>query len=445
VSRRPLDVLLLATLLVLTWEKIRWQAPAVTLTATNLMAVLFVVAFVADRIRTRDASFTPAAATLTGFMMAFSAVYLAGYFDLQDRSALEFWLKGMGSWVVHFAYLICATAHLVRRGRPLFMAAIRWFTAGLVINCVYGVLQLGVVVATGINLDKAVIARLTGGQVGVAGINVFGKVGSSNIYRVNALTGDPNHLGVMLCVPLLLLLPYYLRDRSGRRRLGLLLLFMFAVQVLTLSRSAALGDLVGLLVLAPAASRFLPRARTLAVAAAAAAVALGIVYQTNHFVHTVLKSRLSTGGSGTQAHLEFYKLVPPALDPHPAVGMGFYTFAVFYEFVTGRTDYGPHSFWVATLVETGIVGLAVYLAYFAYILASAVRVSRADDPDVASLGLLAAVLATAAANFFYLTMSFDYFFALVLLAVGGAALFGRARVRQPSPVRPAAGVGAGTA
>ena len=37
--------------------------------------------------------------------------------------------------------------------------------------------------------------------------------------------------------------------------------------------------------------------------------------------------------------------------------MGYNTFAVFYQFLTGKTDFGPHSFWVATLVETGVVGL----------------------------------------------------------------------------------------
>src|SRR6202007_1544790 len=117
--------------------------------------------FVVDRIRRRDAAVTPAAATLGGFMLAFAAVYLAGYFDLQDRAALEFWLKGLGSWVVHVAFLICGVAHHARRGGPLFMASIKWFTGGLVLNCVYGVLQLALVIGAGINLDKVVVARIT--------------------------------------------------------------------------------------------------------------------------------------------------------------------------------------------------------------------------------------------------------------------------------------------
>ena len=41
---------------------------------------------------------------------------------------------------------------------------------------------------------------------------------------------------------------------------------------------------------------------------------------------------------------------------HPLLGLGLNNFAVYYEFVTGRPDFGPHSFYVATMVETGLVG-----------------------------------------------------------------------------------------
>ena len=133
--------------------------------------------------------------------------------------------------------------------------------------------------------------------------------------------------------------------------------------------------------------------------------------------------------------------MPPALDPHPLFGMGFNTFAVFYQFVTGRTDFGPHSAWIAILVETGLVGMALYLVYFAYLLASAAAIRHSPDPDIARLGqgLLAALVATAAGNLFYLTMTFDYFFALALLAVAGAAMFAPARARAAARAAPAAG------
>jgi hypothetical protein len=437
-----LDWLLLLTLSVLTFEKIRWETSVVTLTWTNLLATAFVVAFVIDRIRRRDPYLHPASITLAGFMLAFSAVYLAGYFDLTDKAALTFWLKGMGTWGIHFVYLILGVAHLVRRGRLLFVRSLYAFTLGIVVNCVYGVLQLALAIAAGINLDKLVVGPLTAGQGGIGGINVYGIVaGSQNVYRINALTGDPNHLGVMLCVPLLALLPYYLGDRKGRRRTGLLLLFLLVVQILTLSRSAALGDAAGLVVLLPGLRRYLPSTRAIAIGAGGVLGAFAALYASSHFVRAVIASRTQLNGGGTQTHFQFYQLVPPALDPHPLFGMGFNTFAVYYQFITGQTDFGPHSAWIAILVETGLVGMAVYLVYFAYLLANAAAIRRSPDPDASRLGqgLLAALVGTAAANLFYLTMTFDYFFAVALLVVAGAAMFAPARARVAARAAPAAG------
>ncbi len=430
-KRNTLDLLFLCTLGVLTWEKIRWETPAVSLTITNIFALAFVVVFLANRIRSRDVAVPAACITLAGFMAVFAAVYLAGYFDLQNRQALSFWAKGLGSWTVHFAFLICGVAHLSRRGRELFVEGWKWFTGGLLLNCAYGLVQLVVQVGAGINLDKVVVGLLTAGQGGVGGINVYGQVsGSQSIYRVNALTGDPNHLGVMLCVPLLLFLPVYLRAPRERKRMGWMLLFMFGVQILTLSRSGALGDIVGLIVLLPVLRHRLPRLRSVVLVLSPLVVAFVALYASSHFIRKVIETRISTGGSGTQTHLQFYQLVPPALNPNPLFGMGFNTFAVFYEFITGRSDFGPHSIWIATLVETGIVGLAVYLAYFFYLVACAMAIRKATDPDIraAGWGTTAALIGTAAANFFYLTMSFDYFFALAVLTIGGMVLFSRARV-----------------
>ena len=66
------------------------------------------------------------------------------------------------------------------------------------------------------------IGPLTFGQGSLGGINVYGQTTavqqgsyvSLGVYRVNALALDPNHLGIMLCVPILLLLPFALR--AGR-------------------------------------------------------------------------------------------------------------------------------------------------------------------------------------------------------------------------------------
>jgi O-antigen ligase/polysaccharide polymerase Wzy-like membrane protein len=435
-----LDWLLLATLVVPTWEKIRWETSAVSLTITNLIASVFIAAFVLDRLRRRDAALPSAAVALLGFMLAFAAVYLAGYFDLRDRDALAFWVKGIVTWSVHFAFLVCACAHIVRRGRFLFVRCIWAFVAGMVVNCVYGALQLALQVGAGVNLDTLVVGPLTAGQGKQGGINVFGQVGGEKtVYRINALTGDPNHLGVMLCVPIFIVVAWYLRARRARRWAVPVLVLMLAVQTLTLSRSAALGDVVGLLVLLPGLRGHLPPARRLAIGAAALAAVAAGVYVSSTFVQTVISARTQLSGSGVLTHLQFYQLVPPALDPNPLFGMGYNTFAVFYEFLTGRTDYGPHSSWVATLVETGMVGFALYLAYFAWLVANALRLRLAADPDIARFGwgIVAGLAGTAAANLFYLTMALEYFFVVALVAVAGAALFAPERV----PVGRVASVG----
>jgi O-antigen ligase/polysaccharide polymerase Wzy-like membrane protein len=441
-AMRPsrLDWLLLATLVVPTWEKIRWETSAASLTITNLIATAFIIVFVADRLARRDAQVPSVSIALIGFMFAFGAVYLAGYFDLRDHDALTFWVKGIVTWSVHFAFLVCACAHVVRRGRPLFLRCVWAFVAGLIVNCVYGIFQLALQVGAGVNLDTLVVGPLTAGQGKQGGIGVFGQVaGQTTVYRINALTGDPNHLGVMLCVPIFVLLAWYLLDRRARRWAAATLVLMLVVQTLTLSRSAALGDVVGLAVLLPGLRGHLPSTRRLAIGAGAVVGAAAVVYASSSFVQTVISARTQLSGSGVLTHLQFYQLVPPALDPNPLFGMGFNTFAVFYQFLTGRTDYGPHSAWVATLVETGVVGFALYLAYFAWLVASALRVRLAADPDISRIGwgIAAALAGTAAANFFYLTMTLEYFFVVALLAVAGTALF----APEPVPAPRVASVG----
>jgi O-antigen ligase len=441
-SQRRLELLFLWPILTVTWATVRLDTSLVSLTYSDLLISLFLAAFAWDRLRRRDTSLHRSAAAVTGFMLVFLAVYLCGYFDLQTKQAVSFWVKGIGAWLAHALFLICGVALLARGGRRLYVRTVRWFTAGIAICSAYGVVQLAAQAGAGINLDRIVVGTLTLGHGKTTGINVYGQVsGTSNIYRINALTGDPNHLGVILCVPLLMLLPYYLAHPRGRRRIGGLLLFLAAVQVLTLSRSAALGDLVGLVILLPWIRPILPRTRTIAAAFAGLAGLAAVAYSASHFVQTVVHSRTNFSGRGTLVHFQFYQLVPPALDPNPLFGMGFNTFAVFYQYVTGKADFSPHSFWIATLVETGMVGLVVYLAWFAYLTLCAVAVGRSTDEDAARFGsgLLAALAATAAANFFYLTMQFSYFFVVAMLVVSGALLFAPARVAERRVARGAAG------
>ena len=209
----------------------------------------------ATRCCTRRRSRSPASCSRS------AAVYLAGYFDLTDKAALAYWLKGLGTWTIHFLYLILGVAHHgaarpaalhagdLRRSRP------GWSSTASTGSSSSGSRSPRASTSTSWWSGRSPPAR----AASAASTSTAPSPGSQNVYRINALTGDPNHLGVMLCVPLMLLLPYYLGDRRGRRRIGLLLLFMFIVQVLTLSRSAALGDAAGMLVLLPVLRRYLPQ------------------------------------------------------------------------------------------------------------------------------------------------------------------------------------------
>ena len=112
----------------------------------------------------------------------------------------------------------------------------------------------------GVNLDELLIEPITSRQTG---INVFGAVGGTQeVFRPNALTGDPNHLGIELVIPLLVLTPLYLRLERGHRLktpLAVLLGFLLVVELATLSRSALLGLGCGALVLALPYRRHLRR------------------------------------------------------------------------------------------------------------------------------------------------------------------------------------------
>ena len=108
----------------------------------------------------------------------------------------------MVKFVLHFLFLGAGVAYLARRSIYFYWQAVAAFTVGLVVNSAYGVLQL-LAARAGTNLDQVLLSPLTGGA---SSINVYGAIGGTAVYRPNALTSDPNHLAVMLCIPILTLL-----------------------------------------------------------------------------------------------------------------------------------------------------------------------------------------------------------------------------------------------
>jgi O-antigen ligase len=438
---RLTELLFLATLFSITFAKLHWNV-AGDVALADVLTALFLVSFVADRVATGDWGVPRTATVALGFFALFLVVYLVGFFNLDTQQALTQFGKGIVKFVLHFLFLAAGIAYLLRRSERFYWRALAALTVGVTANAAYGVVQL-LAARAGINLDKLVLSPLTGGA---SQINVYGAVGGAKVYRTNALTGDPNHLAIMLLVPLLVLTPLYLRLERGHRLrvpLAVLLGFLLVMELSTLSRSGLLGLAVGALVLAVPYRRFLASRALAAPLAAVGVVVAYVVYRRFEYFETVIRSRLQTGGRSTSAHFDVYGFVPDVLASNPLFGLGLNNFSVYYEFVTGKTNWGPHSFYVALLVETGIVGtvlFAVFLRWLFVRLRAGRAVGRAlaaaRDPVAARVrpvawGMTAALAGTMAANLFYLTMIFYYFYAFAILAVALPAVFAR-RLGPPS-------------
>jgi len=432
-----LDGLFFATVLTVTFHKLQWEL-AGSLTLSDVLTSVFLVLFAWDRLERVDARITRTAVVALVFFLAFAFVYLAGFYNLDTGQELAQWAKGMVKFVLHFGFLVTGMALLARRATTYYWYALAAFCGGIALNALYGVVQLGLAELTGANLDAALIEPITSRQTG---INVFGAVGGTQeVFRPNALTGDPNHLGIELLIPLLVLAPLYLRLERGHRLrtpLAALLVFLLVVELATLSRSGLLGLACGALVLALPYRRHLRRSAFLVPLGAVVVLVGAVVLARLDFFLTVLRARTNTSRAAASPHFEVYGFVPDVLSTDPFLGLGLNNFAVYYEFVTGRPDFGPHSFYVATLVETGVVGGALFALFIVWLfrrLGAARRIGRAfaaaRDPLAARVrplawGMTAALVATLVANLFYLTMTFYYFYVFATLAVALPVVFGR--------------------
>jgi len=416
--------LFLATLFCVTFEKVHWNVGG-TLTLADILTVFFLASFAVDRLAFRDWTLARTSVLSLAFAGAFLLVYLFGFYNLDTTQGINQFSKGLVKFLLHFGFLAAGVALLVRRGRDFALQAFAVFVAGIAANAAYGIVQLAIA-RVGVNLDALFLSPLTRGA---SQINVYGSVGGEqSVYRPNALTGDPNHLGIMLLVPILALTPVYLR--RPRPLLAALLAFLLLVQVATLSRSGLLGLGVGVLVLAaPYRRELLSRATAIPLALLGLLVGY-VVWRRLEFFAEVIASRLQTGDRATAAHFGVYDFIPDVLASHPLFGLGLNNFSVYYEFVTGKDNWGPHSFYVALLVETGLVGTMLFGAFLWWVFRR-LRAARVLDPRLA-WGLTAALVGTMVANVFYLTMQFYYFYALVAFALALPIVTARSRA-TPAP------------
>jgi hypothetical protein len=430
-----IDVLFLATILLVTFAKIQWQLAA-DLSLADVLTAGFLLVVVWDRAERGDTRLTRTSAVGLAFFLAFLLLYLAGFYNLDTQQALTQWSKGMFKFVLHFGFLVAGVTLLGRRSHRFYWYALAAFCGGIALNAVYGIVQLAVAEMGG-NLDALLIQPITGRDTS---INIFGAVNGRSIFRPNGLTGDPNHLGIELLIPLLVLTPLYLRLEARHRLkipLAVFLGFCLVVELATLSRSAMLGLAFGVLVLVIPYRHYLKTPAFYVPFGAVMLLIATIVAVRFSFFERVFHARTQTSRAAASPHFLVYEFIPDVLHMHPLLGLGLNNFAVYYEFVTGRPDFGPHSFYVATMVETGLVGTALLAAFLIWIfrqLAVARRLGRAlqaaGDPLAARVrplawGMTAALVATMAANTFYLTMTFYYFYVFATLAVAVPVVFAR--------------------
>jgi O-antigen ligase len=421
-QERIVTGLFFGSLFVATFEKVHWNFGG-QLGINDVVTILFLIAYVTTERRPLPRT----SAIVLAFFAAFALVYLSGYWNIETKQGLDQFVKGMVKFVIHWAFMVAAIGYLVQRGERFFWRA----------------LELGSALA-GHNLDSLVLVPLTGGA---SKINIFGAIGGQNIYRVNALTGDPNHFGVMLVIPLLMLTPLYLRlPRRHRLKLPLavVLAFLLLVDIATLSRSGGVGLIVGALVLVVPYRRFFRTRQFLVPIGALTVIVLGVLYTHQHFFSVLLRERVSTQGSSADTHFAVYGFIGQILHMHPLLGLGNNNFSVYYEFVTGQANFGAHSYWVAVIVESGLLGLVLWIAFLRYVfvrLIAARRLGRlldrlgdAHGPRVRPLayGMTAALIGTIAANFFYLTMQFYYFYAFLAFALALPVVFGGRARGQPA-------------
>jgi O-antigen ligase len=445
--RRVASFFFLATLFCCTFEKVHWNFGG-QLALSDILALCFIAAYLA----VSRPSVPRTSAILLAFGAVFVVVYLCGFYNLNTAAGLNQFAKGFAKFLIHFTFLALGVAWLSRRGIGYYWRALAWFFGGMAVNAAYGVAQLASAQA-GVNLDNVFVSPLTGGA---SQINIYGAINGSDVYRPNALTGDPNHLGIMLILPLLVLTPLYLRLEPGhrlRRKLGALIAFLIVVEIATLSRSGLLGIGVGLLVLLLPYRGYLRSRALIYPLVAALGIVVAVIATRFHYFVVVLKSRVQTGHASQSAHFQVYDFVPQILHSHPLLGLGLNNFSLYYQAATGKTNWGPHSFYVSLIVETGLAGTVVFALFLFWVFVRLKvarelgnRLARQGNPLARRVrplawGWTAALAGTLAANAFYLTIQFYYFYVFLALALAVPLVFGPAAetvaVRMRRPRRPA--------
>jgi len=124
-ERAPfLEGLFLATVFSVTFAKLQWEV-AGTLSLSDVVTGLFLLAFLVYRVERFDGRLERAAVIALAFFVAFLLVYLIGWFNLETAQSLAQWAKGMVKFLLHFLFLVAGISLIARRGVQFY-----WLTLG---------------------------------------------------------------------------------------------------------------------------------------------------------------------------------------------------------------------------------------------------------------------------------------------------------------------------
>ena len=134
-ERAPIvEGLFFATVFTVTFAKLQWEV-AGTMSFSDVVTFLFIIAFAVYRFERYDGKFPRAAAVSLAFFLAFLLVYLIGWFNLETAESLAQWTKGMIKFVLHFLFLIGGVALIARRGLRFYWQTLAAFVLGVAASC----------------------------------------------------------------------------------------------------------------------------------------------------------------------------------------------------------------------------------------------------------------------------------------------------------------------
>lgn len=223
-------------------------------------------------------------------------------------------------------------------------------------------------------------------------------IGMTPYHRAQMLHLGPNAFGTTMAVALVMVLGFSL-EGSRRRLLWLAAaIVVMGALILTWSRGAWLGALLGVIVLAAVSSR---RTLGLRLLILALLVAAALPFLTAQWASQA-PTRVSENPDVPRSRIGVWRVVPRIVAGHPLLGTGLNTFPLAYsryETLVGTLGPPPHAHnvFLNFAAETGLIGLAAFVTWLGSGTLAIWRWHTRNPPGSSERTLSAMVLAALAA------------------------------------------------